>query len=242
MQVQSSSPVPAVFSFESLDVRVVDRGGEPWFVANDVAAILGYADCKQAVRDHCKRSELLKGVESVPFTTSPRGITIIPEGDVFRLIVRSNLPTAEKFEAWVMDEVLPAIRKTGSYSVAPVPPADPMQALRLMFSAMEQTQQQVVEVSAKVDELASTVRLHNWQCYELKAAVTQKAEEMHKEYDVHYPLLFPAIWGFVKRHFRVPTYNAIPTLRFDEALMIVRGLTFEQMPDYVVNNAKGVAA
>lgn len=112
MQVPSSSP--AVFSFNSLDVRVVDRNGEPWFVAKDVADILGYAKPENAVKAHCKRP-----------TTFPlesggqvRHMTIIPESDVFRLIVKSQLPAAEKFEAWVMEDVLPAIRKTGSYSVS----------------------------------------------------------------------------------------------------------------------------
>lgn len=112
MQVQSSSPVPAVFSFDSKEIRTIVVNGEPWFVAKDVAETLGYAKPENAVKSHCKRTE------TCPLESGGqvRHMTIIPEGDVFRLIVRSNLPAAEKFEAWVMDEVLPAIRKTGSYS------------------------------------------------------------------------------------------------------------------------------
>jgi hypothetical protein len=70
-----------IISFMNLDgssIQVIEKDGNPWFVAKDVAEILGYTDGKQAVRDHCKCPILLKGVESTPFTSSPRGITIIP--------------------------------------------------------------------------------------------------------------------------------------------------------------------
>ena len=100
-------------------VRVIMRGEDPWFVAKDVAVCLGYSDPKRAVYDHCKKVELLKGVDSTPLTNSPRGISIIPESDLYRLIMRSHLPNAEAFQDWVVEEVLPQIRKTGSYSQAP---------------------------------------------------------------------------------------------------------------------------
>lgn len=100
------------------NMRAIMRDGEPWFVANDVALALGYAVPKDAVAQHCKYVELFKGGESTPLTSSPRGIGIIPESDVYALIFRSNLPKAEEFRRWVCEEVLPAIRKTGSYSMA----------------------------------------------------------------------------------------------------------------------------
>ncbi len=100
-------------------IRSIMRGGEPWFVANDVAAALGYAWPKNAVADHCKYAELFKGGDLPPLTESPHGITIIPEADLYALIFRSNLPKAEQFRDWVYSEVLPSIRKTGKYAVEP---------------------------------------------------------------------------------------------------------------------------
>ena len=100
------------------NMRAIMRDGEPWFVANDVALALGYAVPKDAVAQHCKYVELFKGGESTPLNSSPRGIGIIPESDVYALIFRSNLPKAEEFRRWVCEEVLPSIRKTGSYSMA----------------------------------------------------------------------------------------------------------------------------
>lgn len=97
------------FNFNSSEIRVV-RGadGEPWFVAKDVADVLGYEKPENAVARHCRGS----------VTTPKQGggfLTIIPERDVYRLIMRSKLPAAEKFEEWVVGEVLPSIRKHGAY-------------------------------------------------------------------------------------------------------------------------------
>ncbi len=98
-------------------IRVMDREGNPWFVANEIAKALGYSDPKKAITMHCKYSVLLKGDESSPLTFSPRGIKIIPEKDIYRLVMRSGLEAAEKFQDWVYDEVLPSIRRTGKYDV-----------------------------------------------------------------------------------------------------------------------------
>ena len=113
------------------------KGSEPWFVANDVASALGYAVPKKAVIDHCKYAEIFKGTDSVPLTDSPRGISIIPESDVYRLIMRSNLPNAERFQDWVVEEVLPSIRKTGSYSMAPAsaPGVRPLRDIAAIYEA-----------------------------------------------------------------------------------------------------------
>lgn len=90
---------------------MVDRDGEPWFVARDVATVLGYSDVSQAVRMHCKGV-----VEStIPTAGGNQKAKIIPERDVYRLIMRSKLPAAERFEEWVVGEVLPTIRKRGVY-------------------------------------------------------------------------------------------------------------------------------
>lgn len=92
--------------------------GEPWFVAGDVTRILQYKDGPDAVKKHCKYAKRFKAGESPTLTTSPYGITIIPRGDVYRLITRSWLPAAQQFERWVFDEVVPSVLDNGFY-VAP---------------------------------------------------------------------------------------------------------------------------
>lgn len=93
------------------EIRIVEENGKVWFCGSDVATALGYSNTRKALADHCKgvtkRDTLTNGgVQSLSF---------IPEGDVYRLITHSKLPTAQKFESWVFDEVIPSIHKHGAY-------------------------------------------------------------------------------------------------------------------------------
>ena len=83
------------------------------FVGADVARIVGYVDTDKAIRMHCKSPKLFKPAKSSGLDFGPRGIKIIPERDLYRLVMRSKLPAAEQFEEWVVGEVLPSIRKNG---------------------------------------------------------------------------------------------------------------------------------
>ena len=98
------------FDFNGAAIRVItDKLGDPWFVARDVADALGYSKPENAIARHCKAA-----------TTTPKQgggfMTIIPERDLYRLVMKSKLPAAEHFEEWVVGQVLPTIRKTGRYS------------------------------------------------------------------------------------------------------------------------------
>lgn len=104
---------PESFSFEGNPVRTIqDEHGNPLFCAKDIATILGYANPAKAVIDHCKGFPIWKPLESAGGVQRARFIT---EGDMYRLIVSSKLPTAKRFESWIYDTVLPSIRKTGGY-------------------------------------------------------------------------------------------------------------------------------
>ena len=93
----------------------MESNGEITFCGADSARALGYADTAKAVKQHCKE----KGWAFHPVLT-PGGmqkIRFISEGNLYRLITHSELPEAERFESWIFDEVLPSIRKTGSYTM-----------------------------------------------------------------------------------------------------------------------------
>ena len=96
------------------ELRIIDNEGTPWFVAMDVAKALGYNNPAEAIRDHCKKANKISH-HSKPLP--PVNMLIIPESDMYRLVMRSKLPAVEKFQDWVVEEVLPSIRKTGSYSI-----------------------------------------------------------------------------------------------------------------------------
>lgn len=92
-------------------VRTTEIYDKPYFVATDIANALGYTNPRDAVLRHCK------GVvkRDTPTSSGTQQMSYINEGDVYRLIMKSKLPSAERFESWVMDEVLPSIRKNGGY-------------------------------------------------------------------------------------------------------------------------------
>lgn len=107
-------------------VRTIVDGDKILFCASDIAKALGYEKPNNAINTHCKNATLKQGIITDNLGRK-QNANFIPEGDVYRLIVRSKLPTAEKFESWVFDEVLPSIRKTGSYSIKQQPVDDAKQ-------------------------------------------------------------------------------------------------------------------
>lgn len=150
------------FQFEGHSLRLVDRNGDPWFVAKDVAAAIGYRDTDAAVRRHCKSLSFLKPDEASGLAVPSRGLSIIPEADVYRLIMRSGLPSAERFEDWVVGEVLPQVRKTGSYN-APVDPMavlnDPAAMRGLLLSYTEKVLQLEADKAAMAPKVEAFERL-----------------------------------------------------------------------------------
>ena len=102
------------FKFEGADVRVnADEHGNPWFVGKDVCKLLGYKNETDALNRHCHG--VVKRYPIADTLGRPQEAGFIGEGDVYRLIVSSQLPAAVEFEHWLFDEVLPSIRKHGAY-------------------------------------------------------------------------------------------------------------------------------
>lgn len=92
-------------------VRTVEVHGVTYFVATDVARILGYKNPQKAIRDHCK------GVNEtfIPSNGGEQNAKIINKSDIYRLIVRSKLDSVSEFESWIFDDILPTIERTGAY-------------------------------------------------------------------------------------------------------------------------------
>lgn len=102
------------FMYQNTNVRATAEDGEPFFCGKDVATVLGYSDVKDAIARHCKG--VVKYYPIIDALGRAQEGRFISEGDLYRLIFGSKLPIAEEFEAWVVDEVLPSIRKHGIYA------------------------------------------------------------------------------------------------------------------------------
>ena len=112
-----------VFANEDFgQVRVIEIDGEPWFVGKDVAVALGYQNASKALSDHVddedKKPDITIRYPSSNGVVQNRNMTVINESGMYSLILSSKLPEAKRFKRWVTSEVLPSIRKTGSYSIS----------------------------------------------------------------------------------------------------------------------------
>lgn len=167
----------------NFSVRTVEIDGEVYLVGRDVAAALGYANETDAMNRHCRG--VVKRYPILDSLGRAQEARILSEGDMYRLIVNSHLPTAEKFEAWVFDEVLPTIRKTGRYS-APMSPAELLvaqaQALLAQERRLSQTEQAVTAVQQRLDQVAET---RVWDhCPQNCEPITKIRARMNKRYSL----------------------------------------------------------
>lgn len=96
------------------EVRVIEQGGKPCFIGKDVAEILGYSNPRDAISKHVDDED--KGVAKCDTPSGIQSMTIINESGLYSLILSSKLPTAKQFKRWVTSEILPSIRKNGTYS------------------------------------------------------------------------------------------------------------------------------
>jgi prophage antirepressor-like protein len=123
---------------------ILTKDEKPYFIGKQVTEALGYTDKTQAIRKHCKG-----GVEmTLPSPGGMQRTKIIPESDVYRLIMRSNKEEAEKFQDWVMEDVLPSIRKRGIYATDNVVDKflnDPDFAIKLLTEYKEEKQKRKEE-------------------------------------------------------------------------------------------------
>ena len=133
------------FNFDDQNVRIiVDEDGNPLFCAADVCAALGYGNSREALRKHCKAEGVTKC--DTPTNSGIQSIVYIDERNLYRLVMRSKLESAERFQDWVCGEVLPTIRKTGGYGKQQpiaIPDYSNLTKLQILQMAVESEQQRI---------------------------------------------------------------------------------------------------
>ncbi len=133
------------------NVRIIEEDGNFLFCGSDVAKALGYAKPNDAIARHCRATVK----RSSPISGKMQDINFISEGDVYRLIVHSKLPSAEQFEKWVFDEVLPSIRKNGGYIAG----QEELSPAELMAKALLVAQKTLADREARIESLTKENQL-----------------------------------------------------------------------------------
>ena len=123
----------ALLSFERTVVRTLQLDGEPWFVAANVCAVLGLDNVTMVLKRLDADEQALISIEG--FSRGNDQVNVINESGLYSLTLTSRKPNAKRFKRWVTSEVLPTIRKTGSYGVAAAPAA--LSTLDILNIAMQ---------------------------------------------------------------------------------------------------------
>lgn len=203
------------------NVRSLMIDNEPWLVGKDVAEALGYKDVNHAILDHVDEEDKVNSKTQGQITPElgQRGSWLINESGLYSLILSSKLPNAKKFKRWVTSEVLPTLRKTGSYTKVP---SDPRELLRLTIEAHEQTAQRVDVLEEKVTALEETTTINSSQQYTLeKIAKTTVIRALggidSRAYQLMSRKIFSNIWRDYKNYFKLGSYRDTLKTDFDTA-------------------------
>ena len=204
-----------IFNSEEFgDIRTVTIDNEPWFVGKDVATALGYKNTADAIGKHVDVDDKL--LSQIAIAGQRRDVAVINESGVYALIFGSKLESAKRFKHWVTAEVLPSIRKTGSYQ-KPMTIAEQIQLLALGNQNHEE----------RIEKLENTMTIDYAQQKSIRGLVSSvvithlggKESNAYKEIGKK---VFAECNRDIKTYFTVNARNNIPKLRFEESMEYVR--------------------
>lgn len=197
------------------EIRTVGIDGEPWFVGKDVAEILGYSNSRKAISDHVDVED--KGVTKWNTPGGMQDFVIVNESGLYALIFGSKLASAKRFKHWVTSEILPQIRKNGTYQK----PMTPQEMMRVQLGMIDGHEE-------RITHLENTMTIDYEQQQELKKTVNKRVIEVlggkkalaYKEMSKK---VFSECNHDIQDYFRVNSRNNIPTKRYQEAVEYVEG-------------------
>lgn len=207
-----------VFNFETSRVRTLNLEDVIWFVGKDVAETLWYSDLNKAIVMHVD-DEDKKVNDKTSLSFGQRGATLINESGLYSLILSSKQPNAKKFKRWVTSEVLPTIRQTGGYQLAP---KDPMQVLELMFQSLKMQDYRQERLERKINLIQNSQTISGDQELVLRQIRNDKAIQIlgykgNARYQALSRMVFARISKEFKSKFSIPRYNALLAKDFEKA-------------------------
>lgn len=221
-----------LFNFENQEVRTLTIDEEPLFVGKDVAEILGYSNPRKALKDHVDEEDKKDGVTIRDSIGRDQQPTLITESGLYSLIFSSKMPNAKKFKHWVTSEVLPAIRKTGSYQI----PQTPEEQLKLTMQVTNRLVGRVDKVEKDLQHIKDAAEVDEQQRYELlqarKARVMKACGGENSNYyrEKKAKKVFAEFGRDFKKAFQIPRYDCLKRKLFDEAI----NFTKQWYPSFVL--------
>ena len=198
-------------------IRTITEDGKTLFCGSDVARALGYKKPSDAIAAHCRYTVK----RSIPHPQAPDKsieMLFIPEGDIYRLAAKSELPGADEFEGWIFDEVLPSIRKTGSYTYA----SKEIQAIFMLDARTMKHEERITALEGNmVIDYAQQRTLASQVSKAVIDALGGAASPAYRDKNVR-GRTYSECNHDIQKWFIVNSRNNIPRKRFDEAVEYIR--------------------
>ena len=219
-------------------VRTVTIDNEVYFVGKDVAVALKYENPQKAIRDHVEPDD--KGVNEMDTPGGRQNSVVINESGLYALIFGSKLESAKRFKHWVTSEVLPSVRKTGSYQK----PLSAIEQIQLTQKALLEVDEKITSLDEDLQNFKQDLPILGIEESKITAAVRKigvhclggKKSEAYKDKSLR-GKVYSDIYGQLKRQFGVATYKAIKRSQCDSAVDVIESYVLplvlaEQVADY----------
>lgn len=195
--------------------RTVVINAEPWFVGKDIAEVLGYSNSRKAILDHVDDEDKIDGVTIRDSIGRDQAAVVINESGLYALIFGSKMASAKRFKHWVTSEVLPQIRKNGSYQKR----LTPEEMMRIQLGMVDDHEN-------RIEHLENTMTIDYGRQQELKKSVNKRVIEVlgGKKAPVYKEMskkVFTECNRDIQDYFRVNSRNNIPVLQFEAAISYV---------------------
>lgn len=195
------------------EIRTVVIDGEPWFVGKDIAEVLGYSNSRKAILDHVDDEDKMDGVTIRDAIGRDQAAVVINESGVYALIFGSKLASAKRFKHWVTSEVLPQIRKNGSYQKR----LTPEEMMRIQLGMVDDHEN-------RIEHLENTMTIDYGRQQDLKKTVNKRVIEVlggkkAPAYKEMSKKVFAECNRDIQDYFGVNSRNNIPALQFDAVML-----------------------
>lgn len=204
-------------------IRTVNIDGEPWFVAKDVCDILGVKNTTQSMQQ-------LEDFERAMFNIGRQGeANIISESGFYALVLRSRKPIAKPFRIWVTSEVLPSIRKTGSYTANPSNKMElALDDMKIVYAQINNMEDLLAEQNEKLDRVVDNLTLSTRQQQKIYKVAKDRVNHLlggahSKEYKANSRSYFVNMWNGLKSKFQCGSYKDLNPIYFDKAVEYITG-------------------
>ena len=220
--------IPQLFNYEGQQVRTAVKDGQPWFAGKDVCEILDLGNTAQALSR--LEDDEIDGIILNDSVGRQQSMLCVNEFGLYSLVLSSRKPEAKAFKRWITHEVIPSIRKTGSYSTQLTPTEALLQSVQLLakqereITEVKQAQAKsnavLIEHEFALNELDQKVkdeiRLDSREQKQIQGAVNSKARS------IGLPDAYRQIYGALKKHFCIPSYRDLKRSDLTKAFEFIR--------------------